>query len=50
MGHITFSNYTVTTCNFFVIMIHYVNIVLTPTAITNGCTIDIRNHLITTIQ
>ena len=30
MGNITFTNYTVTTCNFFVITMHCVNIVLTP--------------------
>jgi len=29
MGQIMFSNYIATTCNFFVITIHYVNIVLT---------------------
>ena len=31
MGQITVGNYTVTTCNFFVITIHYVNVVMTPT-------------------
>ena len=31
MEQITFGNYTVTTWNFFVITIHYVNAVLTPT-------------------
>jgi len=29
---IMFGNYTVTACNFFVIAIHYINVVLTPTA------------------
>ena len=31
MGQITFSNYTVTTCNFFLIIIHYINAILTTT-------------------
>ena len=31
MGQITFGNYFVTTCNFFVIPIDYVDIVLTST-------------------
>ena len=35
MGQITFGNYTVTTHNFFVITIHYVNVVLTPTVCIN---------------
>jgi len=33
MGQNKFSNYTVTTCNLFVITIHYVNVVLTPTVV-----------------
>ena len=33
MGQIMFCNYTVTTCNFFAITIHYVNVVLTPTVV-----------------
>jgi len=28
---ITFDNYNITTCNLFVITIHYINVVLTPT-------------------
>ena len=31
LGRVTFCNYIVTTISFFVITIHYVNIVLTPT-------------------
>ena len=31
MGQIKFVHYTVTTSNFFVITIHYVNVVFTPT-------------------
>ena len=33
MGQSTFGNYSVTTCYFFVITMHYDNVVLTPTVI-----------------
>ena len=36
LGQITFCNYIVTTISFFVITIHYVNIVLTPTVGGDG--------------
>ena len=36
MGQITFRNYNVTTCNFFVITMHYVNAVLAPTVPGSG--------------
>ena len=36
MGQIMFCNYSVTPCNLFVITMHYVNIVLTPTVCGSG--------------
>ena len=36
MGQSMFGNYTMTTCNFFVITMHYVNVVSTPTVVAGG--------------
>jgi len=46
LGQITFCNYIVATISFFVITIHYVNIVLTPTVSPQpilGCQLGFHN-------
>ena len=43
MGKITLDNYTVSTCNFFVITIHYVNAVLTHTVYVMGVLMGLNN-------
>jgi len=46
MGQITFGNYTVTTCNFFVITMHYGYVVVTPTVYQNDCFIGVFKTLV----